>query len=419
MKVGVRQPSVAQLRTGRQACKDWTISLARIRFTECPAEQQRNWIAAGENREGELLDELRRRRRDSILKGLDITRMRGVEMGPLNRPLIAKGESEVYYVDHCSAEQLRAKYHGDPNVDPNDIVDVDFIWSNEPAKDLLQDVFPLDYVVASHVIEHVPDLIGWLHEMHDTLREGGSLALAIPDKRFTFDAYRRTSAMEEIRLAYNERRRRPGLRPIMDHFANVVKADTWALWDDYSRLDDFPFFHDPTFLSLAALHYAEGRYVDVHCWVFTPWSFLEVIGHAVKETGLGFNLQTFQTTPYHDLEFYARLVRVTQSTTDWEREAAVARADALWPRPAERLAELAEPQSFHVASRITDLERLRAEVAEATRRAELAEARSAQLASRVAELESSTSWQMTAPIRAIVKALRSGARNRPMLSSQE
>jgi len=356
------------------------------------------------------LDELQRRRRDAILQGLDVTGKRGAEIGPLNRPLVVKGESEVYYVDHCSAEQLREKYRGDPHVKPDDVVDVDFIWSDKPAKELLGSVCPLDYVVASHVIEHVPDLIGWLHEMHDLLRDGGSLVLAVPDKRFTFDAYRRTSAIEEIRLAYKERRRRPGLRPIMDHFANVVRVDTWALWDDYAKLDDYPFFHDPSFLSLAAQHYAEGRYVDVHCWVFTPWSFLEVLGQTVKETGLGFDLQSFQTTSFHDLEFYARLVRVARPTTDWEREAVAARANALWPESLGRAAELMEPRSAQLAARANDLEELRAQLAEATRRAESAEARSAQLASRVAALEGSTSWQMTAPMRAVVRAWRGETR---------
>ena len=368
---------------------------------------------ASEN-QGVALDELQRRRRDAILQGLDVTGRRGAEIGPLSRPLVAKGESEVYYVDHCSAEQLREKYHGDPNVPPDDIVDVDFIWSDQPAKELLRSVCPLDYVVASHVIEHVPDLVGWLHEMRDTLRDGGSLVLAVPDKRFTFDAYRRTSAMEEIRLAYKERRRRPGLRPIMDHFANVVRADTWALWDDYAKLDEFPFFHDPSFLSLAARHYAEGRYVDVHCWVFTPWSFLDVLGQAVKETGLGFDLESFQTTSSHDLEFYVRLARVARSTTDWAREAVIARAGARWPEALGRAAELMEPRSAQLAARANELGELKAQLAEARQRAESAEARSAQLESRVAALEGSTSWQVTAPIRAVVRTWRGETRGRAL-----
>jgi predicted SAM-dependent methyltransferase len=273
-----------------------------------------------------------RRKRDRAFANVDISGMRGVEVGPLSRPLILKSESEVYYLDHCSADELRKKYFGDPLVKAEDIVEVDFISHGSPLVELLGDKAPVDYILASHVIEHVPDLIGWLTEMRGALREGGYLALIVPDKRFTFDVYRRPSAYEEITAAYIEKRQRPGLRCIMDHFANVVKADTWKLWEDYDLVENLEFHHGPEFLKLAAEHYEEGRYIDVHCWVFTPWYFLQLMGKIVASTGLGFDLDHFQVTPSHDLEFYVRLKRVGSSTTNWEREAINAKQSALWPK---------------------------------------------------------------------------------------
>lgn len=352
------------------------------------------------------MNPLRLIKRERALQGLDVAHMRGVEIGPLSRPLILKDESDVYYVDHCSADDLRAKYLGDPNVDPDEIVNVDFIWSDQPTNSLLHDICPLDYVVASHVIEHVPDLIGWLQEMHDVLHDGGSLVLIVPDKRFTFDVHRRVSSLEEIRLAHAERRRRPGIRCVMDHFANVVRVDTWALWDDYSTVQDLPFFHGPSLLNHAAIHHAEGRYVDVHCWVFTPWSFLSTIGRIVSETGLGFDLQYFRTTSFHDLEFYVRLTRVPKSTTDWEAQAASARENASWPEKMGQATELADGQTGEPASRIDALDDLAGKLAQASRGAELAEARSAQLTSRIEALENSTSWRVTAPMRALARIWR-------------
>lgn len=341
------------------------------------------------------MDTAQRTRREAVLQGLDVAHLRGAEIGPLNRPLIRKDESEVYYVDHCSTAELKTKYASDPNVECGNIVDIDFIWADDPAKDLLRDVRPLDYVVASHVVEHVPDLIGWLHEMRDILRDGGSLILAVPDRRFTFDYFRRTSAMEEIRTAHAEARRRPGLRCIMDHIANVVQADAWGLWDDPGKADEFP-LRDASLLSLAATHYAEGRYIDVHCWVFTPPSFLSTIGKIVRETDLGFNLESFRTTAYHEIEFYVRLVKVARSTTDWEKAAAEARSHPIRPKTS----------SDELASGSTLVETLTANLAEATQRAESAEAKSAQLTSRITALENSTSWRVTGPIRAVVGAWR-------------
>jgi SAM-dependent methyltransferase len=273
--------------------------------------------------------------RDSVLAGYSLSGLRGVEIGPLFRPLVTKRDTEVYYVDHGSTDELKAKYEGDPNVPLSDIAEVDFVWRDLPLRQTLGSICPVDYIVASHVIEHVPDLIGWLSEMHNALRDGGSLILIVPDKRFTFDAARRLSSYEEIRAAYQEKRRRPGLRCIMDHFANVVQAECHALWTD-SNPAALRFHHSPDYLSLAANHYAEGRYIDVRCWVFTPWSFLKTMGRIVAETGLGFDLEYFRPTSVNDLEFYVRLVRVLSRSTDWDAAAAQALSQApAPPRPAE------------------------------------------------------------------------------------
>lgn len=91
------------------------------------------------------------------------------------------------------------------------------------------DKAPLDYVVASHVVEHVPDLAGWLEEVNASLKIGGRLLLVVPDKRFTFDILRPLTTYSEIITAYKEQRRRPGLRSMCDHFANVVHADTYKI----------------------------------------------------------------------------------------------------------------------------------------------------------------------------------------------
>jgi SAM-dependent methyltransferase len=263
--------------------------------------------------------------------GLNIEGLRGIEIGPLCRPLVTKDRSSVFYVDHCSTTELKTKYSNDSNVDLEKIVEVDFIWKDQPLVQTVGNICPVDYVVASHVIEHVPDLVGWLKEMHQSLREGGSLILIVPDKRFTFDVQRRVTSYEEVRAAYVERRRRPGLRCIMDHFANVVHADCFQLWQDHSISSDLSFCHSPAFLSLAAEQYAEGRYIDVHCWVFTPWSFLELMGRISVEEHLGFEIAYFDTTHVNDLEFYIRLIRVPESGTDWKLEASRAELSALWP----------------------------------------------------------------------------------------
>jgi SAM-dependent methyltransferase len=274
------------------------------------------------------------RKRDRLLADYNVSGLRGAEIGPLSRPIVKRSDSEVYYIDYCTTEELREKYATVPDAHPDRIENVDFVWVEQPLAAVLGDKAPLDYVVASHVIEHVPDLVGWLREMRDVLKPGGRLLLIIPDKRFTFDIYRRLTSMEEVSLAFEEHRRIPGLRCIMDHFANVVSADAWALWDDYKLADDLKYFHGPEFLDLAHDHFHSGKYIDIHCWVFTPWSFLELMGKITSTFALGFALGHFLTTQEHDLEFYVQLVKTETPPTDWDKASAEAFETALWPASA-------------------------------------------------------------------------------------
>jgi SAM-dependent methyltransferase len=274
------------------------------------------------------------RKRDRLLGDYDVSSLRGAEIGPLSRPIIKRAQSEVYYVDYCTSEELREKYAGVPEAHPHNIENVDFVWAGQPLATVLGDKAPLDYVVASHVIEHVPDLVGWLTDIQNVLKVGGRLLLIVPDKRFTFDIYRRLSSMEEVSLAFEERRRIPGLRCVMDHFANAVSADTWALWDNYKLADDLTYFHGADYLDAAYEGFQQGKYIDIHCWVFTPWSFLELMGNIVSRFGLKLELGHFLTTQDHDLEFYLQLVKTETPATDWAAASAEAFETALWPATA-------------------------------------------------------------------------------------
>ena len=277
-------------------------------------------------------DELIQRKRERLFgTRFPDTSARGIEFGPLSRPLVRKSDSDVYYIDQCSTEELKAKYSQVNDAHVHNIVDVDFVSKGEPLSVLVGDKVPLNYVVASHVIEHVPDLAGWLLDAHASLKDGGSLFLILPDKRFTFDLRRPVAKFEEVELARAEKRTRPGLRLILDHFANVVQADTWALWADYSLSERVPYFHGAEFLDIAYAHFYEGRYVDVHCWVFTPWSFMSIMGEITSHFNLGFRLNHFLTTQLNDLEFYVELQK-SDRATDWVAEAAAALKGALWPK---------------------------------------------------------------------------------------
>ena len=109
-----------------------------------------------------------------MVHGLDLATMVGAEIGPLDKPVVAKSAGQVIYIDHVDTDALRAKYADDPMVDTGKL-HVDAIWGAMTLHEAIaqysrteEGAFAADgcnYVIASHVIEHVPDMVSWLQEI--------------------------------------------------------------------------------------------------------------------------------------------------------------------------------------------------------------------------------------------------------------
>ncbi|MBI4858866.1 MAG: glycosyltransferase, partial [Candidatus Riflebacteria bacterium] len=71
-----------------------------------------------------------------------------------------------------------------------------------------------DFLIASHVLEHLADPLTALVEWHRVVRPGGKLLLAVPDKRFTFDRDRPRTPLSH--LLWNRREKRTSIE--IGHF---------------------------------------------------------------------------------------------------------------------------------------------------------------------------------------------------------
>ena len=123
-------------------------------------------------------------RREFLLEMVNVDQLKGLEIGPLTDPLVThedlKGQGEIFYLDHLSTIELKEKYRADPSVDVENIVNVDFVCSDgDLERAVLGNQF--DYIVASHVIEHVPNILKFLQDTQKILKSGGQLFLIIPD----------------------------------------------------------------------------------------------------------------------------------------------------------------------------------------------------------------------------------------------
>jgi len=268
-------------------------------------------------------------RKKKLLSGLDVSVAAGAEIGALCRPIVTRSEGTIYYIDHASTEELREKYRDDPNVDVNDLVDVDAVWGRQSLFEALGGK-QVDYVIASHVVEHVPDLIGWFDELNAILQPEGQIRLVIPDKRFTFDLMRQESRLSDILAAYVAKARIPQTQAIIDHILNV-RRDVHAgeLWNGMKSLGSQAHTLADA-ISTAQDAIANGTYHDVHCWVFTPTSFARICGQLAESGLLQMACVNFFDTARNELEFQVHLQRCPdrkRAVESWQKMERAAVAD--------------------------------------------------------------------------------------------
>ncbi len=247
-------------------------------------------------------------RRDKMLANLNVASLNGLEIGALSSPQVTHDEGSIIYVDHVDTGSLLKKYGPDQSVDKSKIVHVDAVWGAQSLQECIGVNKKVDYVVASHVIEHVPDLITWLAEIHSILRQGGSLRLAIPDRRYTFDILKTETQLHDVLEAYLRRARAPLPRQILEHFGLARIVDCAAAWNGTLNLETLKPIHGwKDAMSFAQDAIANKTYHDSHCWIFTPVSFVGLCIEMSELDMLHFGCDYIIETPHNQLEFYASL----------------------------------------------------------------------------------------------------------------
>jgi len=224
------------------------------------------------------MDDMILKRKQTLLQGVNINTY-GLEIGPSFRPIAPKKEGyKVKVMDHASAKEIRKKY-GEQGLDISEIEEVDYIWNGESFKDLMgKSVF--DWILASHKIEHVPDLISFLKNCEDVLKPDGIINLAIPDKNFCFDHNREHSALSRIIDVHENQCKIQTVGAAAEYFLTVCKKNGNIAWDRNTE-GEIENVHTLEDALNAISQTREGVYLDIHNWVFEPKSFKDII-HKLK-----------------------------------------------------------------------------------------------------------------------------------------
>lgn len=259
--------------------------------------------------------------KEKILSELDIKNLKGVEIGPLANPYVTKNEGDVRYVDRTNTEAIK-EWYKDEDIDPDKIVDIDHVWGKETLSQAIGQNEKFDYCIAAHVIEHVPDLIGWLGEISEILSDNGVASFSVPDKRYTFDYLRPETVTADLIEAYLRKLKKPSIRHIFDHYSAFSEIDIVDAWSDSFDGSDLKPKKTPfEVYEICKNAQTNDSYIDSHCWVFTSSSFLTLLDSLNQIGLLDFRIKRFFDVEHFNFEFVVQLEKLPSSLNrDEKRE---------------------------------------------------------------------------------------------------
>jgi len=268
-------------------------------------------------------------RKEKILKNIDLKSGTGLEIGALDKPAVTKKEADIYYADLMPTGKLIQSFKKDPNVDKGGIVNVNYAIGSGGLKEAIKDR-KFNYVVASHVIEHVPDPIRWFSEIYGLLEKDGILSLAVPDKRYTFDICRNLSRPAEIIGAHLDRLTRPSSEAMYDFTTesrqDVESKSVWGTPKKDFSLNKHFWTKDEAFKKCER-NLRPDSFEGCHIFVFTPYSFFEIIKRLVEHDLFDFEVINFEDTGKDDMEFFVQF----QKTSKIDRKKQLASIPVLEP----------------------------------------------------------------------------------------
>jgi SAM-dependent methyltransferase len=244
-----------------------------------------------------------------------------LEVGAGYNPVAPKAAGwRTHVVDHADQETLRAKY-ARAAVNIERIEPVDTVWT---AGSLDQAVPPdllgrFDTMIVSHVLEHMPDLIGFLESAVRLMRPDGVISVALPDRRYCFDCLKPPTTTADLLEAHRQGRTRHAFRTAWNHLGYSATLDGALGWN--AAAPGEPRLVEPLPVAHAlASTYDDGpaaTYVDFHCWFFTPAGFRLAMLELGQVGAIDWVATDVTGTMGH--EFFAVLRRGVERPMDPER----------------------------------------------------------------------------------------------------
>jgi predicted SAM-dependent methyltransferase len=261
-------------------------------------------------RRGDLSHPIARPRHEVLLASIPRS-ARIVEIGPSHRPIAAKADGwDTVVIDHATRAELVAKYAGH-DVDLSRIEEVDYVWTSGPLIDAIPQRLhgSFDALIASHLIEHTTDFVGFLGAAEVLLSGGGTVVLVVPDKRYCFDYFRPVTTTGQVLYAHASRRSRHTRRIIFDEVAYAVNNNSAGAWgQEPVRALEFLYTIERAMEEFSkSSEDPSSPYIDKHAWQFTSASFQLIMFELARLGETDWQIQ--HISPSTGCEFHVWLCR--------------------------------------------------------------------------------------------------------------
>jgi SAM-dependent methyltransferase len=168
----------------------------------------------------------------------------GMEVGALSRRFSVPQGVRVWYVDRLGLDGLGRHY---PELQGK-ILSPDLLAE---ATQLPVRPASLDFLIAGHVLEHLPLPLLALRSWYEALAPGGVLLLKVPDKRYTFDVHRARTPLAHLINEHN----------------NPERFDTWAHYADWVEIVGGQNSSAPAFEDAVQNLMDHNHSIHFHVWI--------------------------------------------------------------------------------------------------------------------------------------------------------
>lgn len=230
-------------------------------------------------------------------------RARILEIGPLNRSLLERSEYQNYFFcDIRSTDEIKKFYKGNNylkktgiNVDIETIINIDYVLKGS-YKNTFSKIEKFDYVIVSHVLEHVPNIIDFFIDIQNVLKTGGKLVIIYPDKRFSFDYFRSDSRFVDAYKIFNNSNEGRQTQEL-DFKINVVPENNSTIYWDYDQKVENYLIDEINQEDLETLN------EDIHYWPFSDYSFIKFLSDCNRFSLFNSFIERYIPTQFSGQEF--------------------------------------------------------------------------------------------------------------------